>query len=392
MEFDHSDRVFKMFDKIEEIYKLTYEIFESKRYKIINSKENILPIELSYIIDINDQKINSNIKLDMKPNSNGDFSSDYNYILRSEIIDLKKKYNKDVSELKLLIIELKNEKSDLIAEKSDLKTKISKLNTEISEIKKDLYNLNKDNSEFKKEISKLKKEKCNLNTEISELNEDISELKSQISVLKKIQNKKLSVDLNNVKQQNNKELRYNKNFITLAKTKFEKDLDIKYKKLEIKDLQKLPPNLDKLNYSNCNLNDISNLSKFNFKELKELNFSNNLINSINVLKDVKFPKLTLLDLNHNKIGDLEPLAQIDLTNIERIDLSFNCINDINVFYRVKVPHLKYLDLSHNNIREIKICSKFNCLEELYLDNNQINQEIYSDLLNFLREQLSKFIC
>ena len=90
MDFDYSNKVFKMYDKIEEIYAITYEIFEFNRYKIINSKDDILLIELNYIINIDNNIIDFYLKLEMKPYRNMDFTSDYNYILRNEIINLKK--------------------------------------------------------------------------------------------------------------------------------------------------------------------------------------------------------------------------------------------------------------------------------------------------------------
>ena len=97
MDFNYSNRFFKMYDKIEEIYELTYEIFEFNRYKIIKPKDDSLLIELNYnlIVD-NNNKFRDNIQLEMKLNTNGEFSRDYNYIL----INLKNKYNKDISKKK----------------------------------------------------------------------------------------------------------------------------------------------------------------------------------------------------------------------------------------------------------------------------------------------------
>ena len=58
--------------------------------KLLNSKDDILLIELNYIINIDNNIIDFNLKLEMKPNRNGDFTSDYNLILRNEIFNLKK--------------------------------------------------------------------------------------------------------------------------------------------------------------------------------------------------------------------------------------------------------------------------------------------------------------
>ena len=52
-----------------------------------------------------------------------------------------------------------------------------------------------------------------------------------------------------------------------------------------------------------------------------------------------------------------------------------------------------MNLSHNNIKEINIFgTNFNDLEELYLDNNKIDQDLYYDLIDYLRKKLIKFTC
>ena len=317
IDLDYSNKAFKIYDTIEEIYELTYQIFEFNRYKIINTKDDILLIELNYIININDNKIEFNLKLEMKPNSNGDFSNDYNYILRNEIINLKKKYNKDISDLK-------KENKILIEELNNMKQMIK--------------------------------------------------------------------DLRNVIGDKEKESSYNKNN-EKKKTHVDKVLDLKGKKLDSKELKKLKnyPDLERLNLSNTNISDISILNICIFKELKEFNLSNNLISNINALKDMKLQKLNELYLNQNKITDLEPLSQFDLTHIKIIDLSFNCINDLNVFYRVNAPQLKYLNLSHNQIEDITVfsCTEFKNMKELYLDNNKIDQDINYDLVDFLKQKITK---
>ena len=379
-----------MYDKIEEIYELTYEIFEFNRYKITKPKDDSLLIELNYNLIVDDNnKFKDNIQLEMKQNTNGDFSRDYNYILNN----LKNKYNRDISEKKKELFDLKKEKTDLHDEKYNL-------NKEISNLKKVKFDLTKELSEIKKEFVALTEEKNNLKKEKANLNIEVSNLRKEISDLK-THKKKLSEDLKKEKQMNIKNLSTtNKKLITMKYEKpkkiIGKDTNLKRKKLEIQDIKKLEnyPDLEKIIFINYGFTDISILNKFTFEELKELNFSKNLISNINVFKDMKFPKLNEFILNNNKITDLEPLSQIDLTNIQTIDLSFNCIDDINVFYRVNVPHLKYLNLSNNNIKEITIFSsidsRFTALKELYLNNNQINQDIYSDLLELLTRILSKF--
>ena len=319
MDFDYSNKIFKMYDKIEEIYAITYEIFELNRYKIINSKDDIILIELNYIINIDKNMIEFNLEFEMKPNTNGDFTSDYNYILRNEIINLKKKYKKDISDLK------------------------------------------KENKNLTEELNIMKQM-------IKDLRNDLGDKKDKIS-----QNK-----------------------IEKKKTHVEKILNLSGKKLDNNALKNLEnyPDLERLNLSNNNISDINILNNCIFKELKEFNLSNNLISNISILKDMKLQKLNELYLNQNKIIDLDPLAKFDLTHIQIIDLSFNCINDLNVFYRVNAPQLKYLNLSHNQIEDITVFSstEFKNMKELYLDNNKIDHDLNCDLIDFLRQKITKLTC
>ena len=139
-----------------------------------------------------------------------------------------------------------------------------------------------------------------------------------------------------------------------------------------------------------NYKDSENLYISNYnKKTKILNLTNKQITNISLLlEEMKFQTLNELYLSQNKIIELEPLAQFDLTHIQKMDLSFNYIDDINAFYRVNAPKLKYLNLSHNNITDIKIFGiKFNGLEELYLDNNKIDQDLYYDLIDYLKKKI-----
>ena len=390
VEFYCLSKFLKMCDYIEQIYNLTYDVFESKRYKIIYSNNDDIRIELYYKTNFENNPINFDFQIQLKPNINEDFSCDYYYILI-----LKKKDN---SEIQKELFNLKKEKSELNEEKSKLNAEISELKTDISALKQKIFNLIKEKTELNTDISVLEKEKSSLKNIISNLNTEKSFLEKEKYILK------TNHEFNKVNSIKN--LYKNKKFISLNKDKskpnikpyIDKDVNLNWKKLEIKDLKKMEnyPDLKKIIFINDNLIDISILNKLNSKDLKEINFSKNLISNIDVLKDMKFPKLNELNLNNNKITDLETFSQIDLTNIQKIDLSFNYIDDINVFYRVNVPHLEYFNLSSNNIREITIFgyidSRFNCLKELYLANNPINQDVYSDLLDLLKRKLSKFTC
>ena len=299
IDLNNNNRIFKIYDDIEEIYEFVYEIFQFNRYKITISKDDILLLELNFIMNVNNNKIDFKVNLEIKSNAKEDFISDFNYILRNEIINLKKKYNKEISDLKF-------------------------------------------------------------------------------------QNKYLIEELNKVKQIIN-DLGYINKVSTCKCEKKKKVID--------KDLNLNGQNLDN-KYSNMiNFPDLEGLILSNYnKESKVLNLSKTGMNNISkILNKTKFQSLDELYLSQNEITELEFLTKFDLTNIQKIDLSFNCIDDINIFYRIKAPKLKYLNLSHNNIKEINIFgTNFNDLEELYLDNNKIDQDLYYDLIDYLRKKLIKF--
>ena len=109
-DFDILNKIFRIFDKLDEIYEYTYQIFKLNKYKIYELKDkDELKIELNYLINHHNNNISINIELFIKPNMNGDFTNDFNYILKNEIINMKKKYNKEISDLKKENKELMNE-------------------------------------------------------------------------------------------------------------------------------------------------------------------------------------------------------------------------------------------------------------------------------------------
>ena len=60
--------------------------------------------------------------------------------------------------------------------------------------------------------------------------------------------------------------------------------------------------MKKLSLNSNSIDDISVLSKVNFKKLKELYLSHNQISDINVFETAKFDELELLDLMFNKVA------------------------------------------------------------------------------------------
>lgn len=331
VELNSMNNLFKIYDNNKEIFEILVKLFESNKYKVINSSEK-MSIELYFVIMNN----NVNISLELNVNLNGDFRDDYNFMLKNEIIELKKKFSKEITDLK------KENKS---------------INKELNEIKEIINNLCKNNKSNNNNISN--------------------------SII--IRESKNNIDNDNTQ-----------NIIGMANKKKDTNLDLSGKKIDFNYLRSLMnyPYLEKLNLSNCNISDISALSKCSFKHLQLLNLSNNQIKDISPLKQVQFQKLTELNLEQNKISNIEPLSKIDLTHLERLNLSNNNISEISVFDRVNAPHLKFLNLNYNLIDDITVfgSDEFKEMKVLHLDNNKINVENNSYIIDHLFKKITEFSC
>ena len=135
----------------------------------------------------------------------------------------------------------------------------------------------------------------------------------------------------------------------------------------------------KINQLDCSRKNLGNeglndLSKIEFKELKELYLSNNNISDIKVLEKVKFDKLEILDLRNNQITDINILEKVNFKELKVLILGDNEISDIKVLEKAKFDELEVLDLCHNQLPDINILEKekFKELKKLYLDGNNIS--------------------
>ena len=117
------NKLFKIYDNNKQIFEILVKLFDSNKYKIINLSEK-MNLELFFVIMNN----NVDISIELNMNLNGDFRDDYNYILKNEIIDLKKKFNKEINDLK-------EENKTISKELKEIKVVLSELNpADIAEI------------------------------------------------------------------------------------------------------------------------------------------------------------------------------------------------------------------------------------------------------------------
>lgn len=117
--------------------------------------------------------------------------------------------------------------------------------------------------------------------------------------------------------------------------------------------------------------------------LQKLNLSNNNVEDISVLSNLT--KLETLNLSGNNVKDISSLN--NLTNLNSLDLSNNNIMDISALSNL--INLKFLDISRNNIEDISALSNLTNLTILYLwENSIIDISPLSNLKEFSSLELS----
>ena len=277
-DFEQMEKIFKIYDTLEDIYKLVIPIIESKRYKIISQNdEDKLIIHLNFIINDYGKNIEVNLSVEMKLNTNGDFTSDFNYILRHEIIKLKKKYNQEISDLK------KQNKSII---------------NELNEIKK----MNTLNLKGKKLDAKALKSLVNY-PNIEKLNISDNNI-TDISILNKCRFKELKqFDLSNNKISD----------ITVLK-------EFKFQKL------------NELYLNQNKISNIEPLSKIDLTHILKINLSYNNIEDINTFYRVNAPQLKYLNLSHNKIEDITVFGTAAFKDMKELYLDNNQIDESSNSY------------------------------------------------------------
>ena len=286
IEFNVMNKLFRVYDKCKEIFDFIIEIVETSRYKIINlSEDDKIIIQLNFFIVNN----NINISVELKPNTEGDFTADFNCILRNEIIMLKKLHNKEINELK-----------------SQNKAIINELNG-IKQIIKNLKNSGDKNI-------------MQPNLQKKEL--DLTGKKIDANFLKSLVN---YPNLEKLKLCNN-------NLTDISPLN-----NCSFKQLQI------------LNLSMNQIKDISVFQKLKFQKLSELYLDKNKIYNIEPLSKIDLTHLQRLNLSNNEIEDISVFDRMNAPHLKYLNLSNNKIDDISVFGSVEFKEIKELFLDNNKI-------------------------------------------
>ena len=148
-------------------------------------------------------------------------------------------------------------------------------------------------------------------------------------------------------------------------------------------------NLKMLTFQNCSLydNDINLLEALFTSNLQYLDLSKNKIGDLEVFsKKEIYNNLESLNLSNNNIDNIIPLFHSKFNSLKNLNLSYNNIFDIDClgFDNIYFDKLQILDLSNNHIK------KLNKIHIPSLTNlNLINNEIDSGIIEFL-ESISEF--
>ena len=134
--------------------------------------------------------------------------------------------------------------------------------------------------------------------------------------------------------------------------------------------------------------ELNDLCKIEFKELKKLVLFGNNISDIKALENAKFDKLEGLYLNSNQISDINILEKVNFKGLKDLFLNVNKITDIKVLAKVNFNKLEILHLGHNKLSNVKILEtvKFNNLKYLDLSKNQISERDKDSIMNKLKSR------
>jgi hypothetical protein len=149
--------------------------------------------------------------------------------------------------------------------------------------------------------------------------------------------------------------------------------------------------IDEILLSNFNKKYNLNIEDFNLTKLNlTRKFSGNEL--IKDLSKLNFKKLKELYLNDNDISDIKDLEKINLEKLEILDLSNNDISNIDIFEKLKLYNLKKLFLIRNDITDIKVFARVNFenLETLDLRKNKIDKEKNSYIINDIKSKIKEF--
>ena len=141
---------------------------------------------------------------------------------------------------------------------------------------------------------------------------------------------------------------------TMKKINFK---DLKHLNKNIKSLSKIKFNdLQSINFQNCAIEDevINTIQNIFTSKLIYLNLSENKLTNLQIFsKDNIFNNLNELNLSHNNIEEINLLMSGKFVNLKKLHLSYNKISNIKCLDNsLYFNNLEELDLSDNNIREL----------------------------------------
>ncbi|MEJ6951026.1 leucine-rich repeat domain-containing protein [Natronospora cellulosivora (SeqCode)] len=136
-------------------------------------------------------------------------------------------------------------------------------------------------------------------------------------------------------------------------------------------------NLEILDLSENQIDDqnLTNLPLASFSNLKVLNLSSNGSDRLEIhylFENADFENLESLDLSNNNIENILVFEEVDLKNLISLDLSDNKISDLSVLKDANFIQIEYLNLSNNKITSLA------SIDDAY-NNNRLSNLIELDL-------------
>ena len=314
-------------------------------------------------------------------------------IVQNELINIKKKHEEDINNLKESINSLKQELNQKDKEIKSLKKTIDKLSHSKNFESYKSMNSNKEKEKEKdiKPILQYTEE------EIKNMEEFNQKNNTNINGNEKILDISNDNDNNTINKPNKK--LGNEELMYFSKFRFARLQQLYLGKNNITDISMLAPmkldQLLKLSLANNAIIDISSLDKFTCIGLKELYLYNNYISDISVLSKVKFNSLEKLSLFSNEIVDISILDKTNFPKLQVIRLDNNKITDISVFCKVKFNSLEKLSLFNNKVSDFSGIENIDIasLKEIWLNGNNIDMAITSNekIYDKIREKNIKII-
>lgn len=234
---------------------------------------------------------------------------------------------------------------------------------------------------FPSEVTTKSQSKCNVSyTSIQFTNNNITELNGQTF--------HHLVNLTSINLSNN-------NIKTLDKLMFNKLKSLKTLNLSNNKLSKLDNifgNLERLDYLNISINDITTIPKgvfVNMTYLRHLNASYNQITNIASGAFIYLNNLMYLDISHNRLTTIDMGSFSGLHKLRNMNIGYNYVKP-NKYLMINTPSLIELDISFNELENLDVdLFSLQHLTSINIDGNKFSCQLLIHYINKFKQFRTK---